>query len=361
MNLIYPFFKLGATRRKVTIISRQGDKPSVDIRLLKDRLEKDLEVEVVVLTRTLGKGFGQYLSYFCHMFTQMHNIATSQVVVLDSYCILASILNHKKNLTIIQMWHASCAIKKFGYQTINEPDGSSEDTARIMKMHNNYDYVLCASDVTEEYFCQAFNITKDKIVKNGLPRLDYIGAEDACKREAILTDYPELRNKKNILYVPTFRKNRTVDVDSLIEKIDFSRYNLLVKLHPLNQPTSEMADPQGVTYERKYMSYDLFEVADMVISDYSAIALEASFAGKPLYLYVYDMDEYMKTTGLNVNYMDEAIGKYAFRHPEELCRAIDEEYDYEALNRFCRKYIDVDTNDCTGQLVDFIRRQLNEF
>ena len=31
--------------------------------------------------------------YFLHMFVQMYHIATSKVVILDSYCIVVSILN----------------------------------------------------------------------------------------------------------------------------------------------------------------------------------------------------------------------------------------------------------------------------
>ena len=48
----------------------------------------------------------------------MYYLATSKVCVLDGYCIPASILKHKKKLKIIQIWHASGAIKKFGYQIL---------------------------------------------------------------------------------------------------------------------------------------------------------------------------------------------------------------------------------------------------
>ena len=359
MNFIYIFYKLGSTRRKVTLISRQSDEPSVDFLMLKERLEQDENLEVVVLTRTLGHGLGGKISYFGHMFTQMHHLATSQVVVLDSYCILASVLHHKKSLCIIQMWHASCAIKKFGHQTIGEQDGTSEATARIMRMHKNYDFVLCASDVTAEYFCQAFDVTKDKIVKNGLPRLDYIRADKEKMREKIFSAYPQLKGKKNILYVPTFRKNRVVDVESLIKNVDLDRYNLIVRLHPLDLQAGNFKKVDGVIYETDFYSFDLLKAADIVISDYSAFVVEASFAGKPVYLYVYDEEEYLKTTGLNVNYANEAIGKYAFRDAGELCRAMEDDYDFAALNTFCSKYIDVNTDDCTGQLVDFIGRHLN--
>ena len=73
------------------------------------------------------------------MLTQMYHIATSKVVVLDGYCIAASVLNHKPDTKIVQMWHALGTIKKFGYQVLGTEEGSDPDVARIMRMHKNYD------------------------------------------------------------------------------------------------------------------------------------------------------------------------------------------------------------------------------
>ena len=84
--------------------------------------------------------------------------------------------------------------------------------------------------------------------------------------------------------------------------------------------------------------------------------MEASLAERPLYLYTYDKDEYADRTGLNVDFAEEAIGRYEYKDAEELAEAAaGEEYDYEALKQFRDRYIDVDRNDCTGQIVKFIR------
>jgi len=361
MNFFYMFIKLAPAKNKVTFISRQSDRPSLDLRMLGERLAGEGNIEVVILARKLGKTPGAMIGYFFHMFRQMYCIATSQVVLVDSYCIMVSILHHKKNLKVIQIWHAVSAIKKFGHQTVGRPDGSSESMARIMHMHDNYDYVACSSDVTADYFCQGFGVDRDSIVKLGLPRIDYILADKEMVRNKLLDRYPVLRTGPTILYVPTFRKGRKVDVKSIADSAG-GRYNLVVKLHPLDKESVDRstADPRLI-FEEEFNTYDLLSIADFVISDYSSFVVEASLTGKPLFLYTYDREEYAGLNGLNVDYGCEAIGKYAFDDARALIRALDQDYDHEALESFCNKYIDIDREDCTGQMADFLRRLMDGY
>ena len=88
MNFFYMFIKLAPAKNKVTFISRQSDRPSLDLRMLGERLAGEGNIEVVILARKLGKTPGAMIGYFFHMFRQMYCIATSQVVLVDSYCIM---------------------------------------------------------------------------------------------------------------------------------------------------------------------------------------------------------------------------------------------------------------------------------
>ena len=56
------------------------------------------------------------------------------MIIVDGYNIPVSVLKHKKNTTVIQMWHALAAIKKFGYQSIGYKDGVNKTIAKILKM-----------------------------------------------------------------------------------------------------------------------------------------------------------------------------------------------------------------------------------
>ena len=228
-----------AKRKRVSIISRESNNKTLDVAMLEDELLRR-GCDVRVLSRLLTKDKSlKALGYAGHILKQEAAILASDVVVLDTYIIPASMIPHRKGTKVVQMWHALGAIKKFGWQTVGKEGGSSEKTAKLMKMHNGYDYVVCASDITAEHFSEAFRTDKGKIVKYGLPRIDYIKSVVSGDRhdeqlERIHKVYPQLKNdKKTILYAPTFRRGKAVDVQKLIDALGPDKYNIVVKLHPL--------------------------------------------------------------------------------------------------------------------------------
>ena len=354
--------------RRVTIISRESDTPTLDIAMLADELRKrGIHTETMTKLFTKDKSLKSAAGYLGEVAKQEAAILKSDVVVLDTYCISASMLPHTSRTKVIQMWHALSAVKKFGWQTVGSEDGTDERTASLMRMHKGYDYVICASDATAEYFKEAFRIDEDKIVKIGLPRIDYI--LDVTKGQGrykafgeVYALYPHLASseKKVVLYVPTFRKGSMPDVKGLADALDPEKYELIVRLHPLYREQADLPQADHIIYEDNIPTFDLLAAADIIISDYSSLVVEGSLADKPMYLYTYDIDKYDETTGINMDFAAETIGKYTFRDAKELVAAMEEEYDMEALQAFRSKYIDVDTNNCTKQLADFIESLMKE-
>jgi CDP-ribitol ribitolphosphotransferase len=230
-----------------------------------------------------------------------------------------------------------------------------------MKMHHGYDYVVCASDVTAEHFCEAFRVDRSRIVKYGLPRIDYIRSVASGERHdetlrRILTEYPQLKadGKKTVLYAPTFRRGKAVDVQSLAEALDPEKYDLVVKLHPLYRADASQSSRTNVIYDDEFSSYDWLAVADIIISDYSSYVIESTLADKPLYIYAYDLEDYAKNTGLNIDFDSEPIAPYVFRDAKALAESIGKGYDPDALRAFRDRYIDINTDNCTADLAEFI-------
>ena len=354
---------------KVTIISRESDEPTLDISMLDEELRRrGIETEVMTQLFTKDKTAGDLAGYLGTVARQEAAILKSDVVVLDTYNIPVSMLPRIGKTKVIQMWHALSAVKKFGWQTVGNEDGTSERTATLMRMHKGYDYVIAPSDVTADIFAEAFRTDRSKIVKLGLPRIDYINSAvrgDARFKTfgAIYALYPELARsdaKKIVLYVPTFRKDGMPDIKGLAAALDPEKYVLIVSLHPLYRSEEELPQADNIIYEEERSSFDMLGVADIIISDYSSMVVEATLADKPLYLYTYDIDQYSETTGLNMDFDSEAIGKYVFRDAAELAKSMAEPYDMAALRAFRDKYIEVDTENCTGQLADFIQSLLPE-
>lgn len=361
LNILYFFVKMFPTRNKVLMLSRQADKPGVDFKYIrKEILKRDDNVEIVILCKILRKTAKERLKYCSYIIKCMYHIATAKVCILDGYSIPISILKHKKDLTIIQIWHASGAIKKFGYQSINKKEGRGIQIAKIMKMHKNYNFVVAPSNATAEFYKEAFAIEQDKIVINGLPRLDYIlGDENSDeKTKDFYIDYPKYKKKKTILYVPTFRKDRenSDKIDQLIRNVDFSRYNLIIKLHPLDITRSAT----NYMVNKKYNTYDLLRIADYIITDYSAVAFEAAILDKPIYFYVHDIDEYKKARGLNVKLFKE-MNNNTSKNIKEIMMSIENNtYDFEELSKFKLKYMGNDYYNNTSKLVDFVFKYLDK-
>ena len=342
-------------RDRISIISRQGDRESLDISMLRRELEKNHpEFEVVVMTKTLKPGIAGKFSYIFHLLEQMKAIASSKAVLVDGYCISVSVLKHKKETVFIQMWHALAAVKKFGFQTVGKFSGSDPDTAEIMCMHRNYHHVLCAGKRSVPYFCEGFNISEDRIEMMGLPRIDYIkepleGQEAEKIRERLRIG----RGRKSVLYAPTFRKGRTVKLEELADAAERAEINLVVKLHPLDSAALPPMLAAKASAAEGISTYDLMKCCDAIVTDYSALDVEGLLAEKPMYFYTYDIEEYRKDPGLNID-IEEELKKYTFRDPEELMNEIKKPYDFSGLNRFREGFITVETENCTGKLAEYI-------
>lgn len=359
LNIVYTFIKLLPMQKKVTLISRQSNVPSQEFLMIKKEIEKrDRDTKVVLLCRTLDGGVNSTIfnkvKYGFHMITQMVHIATSKVVVLDTYCIVISILKHKKDLKIIQMWHSMGTMKKFGYTALDTAEGSRRELAYAMKMHQNYDYVFASSDAYKDHLAKGFHCDIKKIITMPLPRLDLLHSERYAEmiRRKIYEKYPLLQEKPTILYCPTFRKEESGferAVYELMDAVDTDKYNLVIKLHPL----SKVCLKENCIQAKEFSSFDMLFAADYVISDYSCIVYEAAVRDIPLYFYNFDMELYTDGRGLAIDYEKELPGVIS-GDAVSLVKAIEEtDYDMNELRRFADKYV-YPTKNATGNIVDFI-------
>ena len=161
----------------------------------------------------------------------MKQIASSKVIIIDGYNIVVSVLKHKKNTKIIQLWHALGAIKKFGYQSIGYEDGINKKIAIALCMHKNYDYVISGSKEMNLFFAHAFDVPIEKVKDIGTPSADYLLKENKSMVKKLFDKYPQLKKKTNILYSPTFRSDGTDNIEEVISAIDTEKYNLIITFY----------------------------------------------------------------------------------------------------------------------------------
>ena len=350
MRALYLPFRLLPVRNKITMISRQSDTPSIDMKLLQKAIQdRRPDYQVVILAKQLHNP----VIYLIQIFRQMYHIATSRAVILDSYCIPISVLHHRKGLIVIQMWHSIGSMKKFGYVMLGKEEGSDPKLASLMCMHRNYTYVLISSFSYLKDYIEGFRISEDKVLQIPLPRADLLTdkAYLTARRKEIIKKAPWIDKKKNILYCPTFRKTPSPEdekkIQELIHAIDFKHYNLIYKPHSVS--TLKIKDMRVITTEMD--NIDALSIADYMVTDYSSIMYEAGLAGVPVYMYTYDWDQYKTKRAFNLD-LERDVPALFTADAEEIFRAIQEDrFDRKAFEAFTMKNCVIPEPSCIEQIL----------
>lgn len=358
LNGLYFILKCFPVKNKIVYISRQMDTVPVDFRLIEKKMsEKYPHYSHVILAKTIQPGLRNKAIYSVHILRQMYHLATAKVAIIDTYCIAVSVLKQRKSLTVIQIWHALGALKKFGYSILDKGEGSSHKIAYQMKMHHNYSYVFCSSEYCRPFFSQAFNQPIEKVKVFPLPKVDLI-LDQAFRdgiREKIFKEYPELKMKPVIVYAPTFRKKNNQfekGAKELIDAIDYDKYNLVVKLHPIEKISLENSK---AVQDKRFTTFEMFCVADYIISDYSAVIFEAMLLHKPLFLYAFDYKKYNIDREFYVDY-EKTFASFIYESADELIAAINSvNYDDEIAGKILDKMVKHHTKKSyTEDICDFI-------
>ena len=360
LRILYlPYKLILRPKDKITMLSRQGDEIPISYELTKKALQEiNPDVPVVVLAKKFEGSLLHKAGYCFHVLEQMYHIATSKIVIVDGFCIPVSVLNHKKDQIFLQMWHALNIIKKFAYLALDKPAGVKSDLAKTMCMHRNYTHILCGCRESGELLKKSFHAADAELLITGLPYIDYIMNAQEETVQAMINTYPCVKEKETILYAPTFRRHRSVDIHWIEEKIDLDRYNVVVKLHPVDKRGIEGKFDSRVIWDENYSTHEWLWLCDTVITDFSGISVEAALLKRKLYFYLYDKESYEKEVGLNIDLYEEPISDYVCETAEQLADKLKEEYDYSLVEAYKNKYVDFDTNDCSGQLAQWLLGQL---
>lgn len=355
LAMLYGVLKnLPTNNKKILCISRQENQMSLDYQLLINEIQnKDEQVKIVFISSRDDGGLKYKFKFLLNILRSMYHLATAKICILDAYWPAVSILSHKSDLKIIQMWHSIGKVKKSGYQTVGAKTGRNPKIAKMLKMHRNYDYVIAGSEVFNEYYCKGFDISREKILNLGLPRIDHLINDEETVRDRIYEKYPMFRSseKKVILYVPTFRKNDSYKKSELVAKTNYDDYIFIMKAHA-NQKLK--IDSEGVWDCPEFKAIELLTIADYVITDYSAIALEAAIIDKKTLYYIYDYEEYIADNGLNIDPL-KVVPEYSFKKLDEVFEVIDSEtYDDMVLKRYKETFLPENLGESTKKISDTI-------
>ena len=199
----------------------------------------------------------------------------------------------------IQTWHGGISFKMVERDVEESLERSYVRTA----VHDSrqIDFLLTNSEWGVKHFRRCFWYD-GLILKTGSARLDILFHATFNQKLRIRRDVGVDQETHILLYAPTFRKNKSLnvyDIDySLLKRVLGNKFggkwNILVKLHP-NISGLEFDLPNYVINASLYPDInELYCITDILITDYSSSIFDYSILKRPAFLYAKDIDEYSK-------------------------------------------------------------------
>lgn len=295
--------------------------------------------------------------------------ANASVILVDDYCELFFMLPRRKGTSLIQLWHACGAFKTFGCSRMGRPGGQSQQSQN----HRSYDFVTVSSHNIAKFYAEGFGISEEKVVATGIPRTDLFFDDIYAGRLKVrfYKKYPKLKDKKIVLFAPTFRGNGKnsgyyptdrLDVNRLYEDLG-EEYAIIVKHHPfVNNRSSIRKKYQDVIIDLSDNSElnDLLFLTDVLITDYSSVVFEASIMNIPMVLYAYDLERYISSRGFYYEYEDMAPGKIVRTYTDLVDAIRNEDWENDKLEEFKNRFFDELDGDASGRTVELIMKCIQE-
>lgn len=307
-GLTFTFFRLFPVKRnKAFLIATHDDGPEGNIAVMAETLRKKRPgIKLVYMTKK-DRGRGPF-SFF---FVKAYHMATSSIILLDNVFMPMAFTPISKKTTVIQLWHGTGTIKRFGL------DADGEEVARLARRGNKrITWLTVNGERTRRQYATAFGLPPEKIRTTGLPRTDILF--DTAGMEKRKRDFfREIRKRvkdpethRYVLYAPTFRDAETenprlmLDVKRVLKELP-EDVVLLLRFHPFvaERFREENLVNRDLTAEEARRVIDmsgypgvttLLSVADILVTDYSSIVFEYAILKKPMVFYAYDLEDFEK-------------------------------------------------------------------
>ncbi len=300
----------------------------------------------------------------------LYYMATAKIWVFDSR--QPEFLIRRKGTFYIQTWHGT-PLKKLALDMedvfmVGESDIDTYKELFAKNVHT-WDYLISQNPFSSSTFRRAFDFRKE-MLEIGYPRNDILFREntpDGIRRYRKELGLP--RNKKVILYAPTFRDDEyseddrykfqpQISFDKMREELG-DEYVVIVKYHYLIMDSVDWSPYEGFIYhfDQSHDIAELFLVSDMLITDYSSVMFDYSILNRPMFFFAYDFYKYKnELRGFYFSYRGEMPGPISAT-TEELIEDIKnydpKEYEEKYLH-FHEKYNSIDDGMASGRVLELI-------
>ena len=315
------------------------------------------------------KNGGKVISVLEFFLVKPFHMATAGNIFLDNIFLPMSYLHFSSKTKVVQLWHGTGTIKKFGQ------DANEGNLKKLEYLANRtITHLIVNAEGIREQYAGAFGVELDKVYAAGLPRTDILfdSKKQQNDKKVFYQQYPELKDKKIVLYAPTFRDEEVakpkmeLDLDACINQLPDDLV-CIIKLHPFVAKHYAWTKEQQERYKGRVYNLSsypdtntLLLVADALITDYSSIIYEYCLREKPMVFYAYDLEVFeSKGRGFYEPYEAFVPGMVA-KTTNEVIEAIklniyEEKYDIERIEWFRDRHYQYFDGKSTERVIELIR------
>jgi len=374
MRILLPFSYFIHSRgkkidqKKIVFVEKRFDHMSDNFALIERALKEEGDWNIRL--HCLCQGRVSLFRFLKNCLEMSRDIGDAGCVLLNEGIAAYGCLNIRKETITIQTWHGCGAFKKFGISLSDKNVGGSEDDYINYPIYGNNDYITVSSPEVVWAYEEAMSITENdsrRVVPVGTSRTDVYFDENIIKagRTELEQLVPQAKNKKVILYAPTFRGQPSgghipdrLDIEQLRRSIS-DEYILVIKHHPLG------LDRQVIPESCADFAFDIttaasietaLMAADVCITDYSSLVFEYSLLERPLIFFAYDIDDYLDERGFYYPFEEFCPGPIV-KTTAELAEAVNacEKADLSAVRAFRDKFMSACDGHATERVVEIIK------
>lgn len=305
------FSKSKINPKKIIFLTFQGDYTCNPKYICEQLLNENIDCEIIwvagiesYVTRT--EQYPNNISLVRNTTYEFYKeYANARIIILNSVDSIDLHFPKKKGQTVIQTWHGSLGIKRFGVEA-----NKNKKWLRFgIKSGKNTDYCISNSNFEDNVFRTSF-WAKSKILKYGHPRNDIFFNLTENKitnlRKKILSRYNVDINSKIILYAPTFRNNIFFNyeinydllLEAIIKRFGSGNWIILKRFHENLRSVKFKNNPLNIVEVSEYPDIqEILCITDVAVTDYSSWIFDYILMEKPGFIYATDIKNYNNERG----------------------------------------------------------------
>ncbi len=355
-------YKHKSKKPVVMFMSEQSTSISTNLKAVKDRmLARGMDQDYIIVEsyRSSVTNPRQGLKSWMDMLKKM---AMSDFIFLDDHAPVLDWLILDKDTTLVQLWHAGAGFKSSGYSRWGHIGCPAPYSC-----HRQYKYGISGSKNIAHFFSEVWGINDSQVLPTGMPRIDEFLDEAYRKKKTkeLYEKYPMCKDKKVILFAPTYRGTNKANAHYPYELIDFPKlyelcgdeYVVLFKMHPWVAsavPIPEQYKDRFADVGRYPNINDLFYFTELLITDYSSNIFEYSLMRKPMLFFAFDEIQYSFSRGFHRPYEESAPGKVCHTFAEVLEAIAQKDFDYPKVEEYVEKHFDHIDSHASDRVIDWV-------